>query len=128
MLANVSAQLVPDPFVLLLGPQMQVERAQRRRKRVRFANRRDQAARIMNPKLVRENLTLVGYQDLEQTRFTPRQHLARRLTVKHHKYLLRVGAIGADNHSAIGRMRAKNRMRIVMPEREQALQFLGWNV
>ena len=82
----------------------------------------------MNRKLVWENLTPFGNNNFEQARFRPLEHLARLLAVKYQKYFLSVGTIRADNHAAIGRMRAKNRMRIAMPEPEKALQFLGWNI
>ena len=78
--------------------------------------------------LIRERLAPPGYQNLKQPRFRPHEHLARRFAVNDQKYFLSVGTIRAYNHSAICRMRAKNRMRVVMPERQKALQLLGWNI
>src|SRR6266404_1721095 len=84
-------------------------------------------ARIVNLEPIWEHLASFGDQDFEQPRLRPLCHFAWLFAVNDQGYSLRVGAIRAHNHSAIGRMRAKNRMWILMRELKEAVQFLRRN-
>src|SRR5260370_19071265 len=103
---------------------MEVEVAKRWRKRVRLPNRNREIPGVVNFELIRKDLASFGYEDFEETRFGPLEHLAWRFVVNDQKYPLSMGAIPPHDPSPIGLMAAKNRVWILMPELHETLQLL----
>jgi hypothetical protein len=80
--------------------------------------------RIVNFEPIREHFAPLWHQYFEQSRLRPLCHFARRFAVNEQGHSPSIGAIRTYNHSAIGWMRAKNRMWILMSELKKAIQFL----
>ena len=122
-LAHVRAELVVGAVVLLLAPQMKIEVAERRHERVRIVSRDRFAVGVVNLELIRKNRDAALDGDLEQSGRVADAHRPRRVAGHEQVDARRAGAKRTDHEAIAVEMRAENRMRIVMLERQQAFQL-----
>ena len=99
-----------------------VEIAQRRHERVWIVNRDRTAVGILNRELIRENRDASIDVRLEQSRGIHPAHCARRVARDQQIDARSARAQRADHEAVALEMRAEDRMRIVMLQRQQAIE------
>src|ERR1700722_9506960 len=113
-LVEVRAEFFINLQVTSFIPQMQIEAADGRQKRVGVANREDIASGFDDAQLVAEDVAAIGNQHLEETAGVAAGHRPRAILVVDYGDLFRFRAENANRDVVGTGMSAEDRMRIGM--------------